>query len=97
LKVSLYIGVALATPVWLWETWRFIPPGLEKNEKRYAVPFVLSACVLWRKWRRPAIVVLCGVAAVATPCNDPFSFVRLAVPMLLLDELSIVVGRLLNK
>jgi sec-independent protein translocase protein TatC len=167
LKVSMYIGTALAAPVWLWELWRFITPGLKKNEKQYAIPFVASACVLfamgvttailvwpkaldwlisasgssvaplfspsgyvhiyvliclvfgavflypiivvflmisgvvpsakWRKWRRPAIVVLCGIAAVVTPSNDPFSFTALAVPMVLLYEASIVVGRLLHK
>ena len=32
----------------------------------------------WRKWRRPAIVILCAVAAVVTPSNDPFSFLALA-------------------
>ena len=51
----------------------------------------------WRKWRRPAIVVLCGVAAVVTPSNDPFSFTALALPMVLLYEGSIIVGRLLKK
>jgi sec-independent protein translocase protein TatC len=40
----------------------------------------------WRKWRRPAIVALCGIAAVVTPSSDPFSFVALAVPMVLLYE-----------
>ncbi len=43
LKVSLYIGIALAAPIWLFELWRFITPGLKHNEKRYAIPFVVSA------------------------------------------------------
>jgi sec-independent protein translocase protein TatC len=47
LKVSGYLGIAISTPVWLWELWRFITPGLNKREKRYAVPFVLSALVLF--------------------------------------------------
>ena len=25
----------------LWELWRFITPGLHRNEKRYAIPFVV--------------------------------------------------------
>ena len=48
-------------------------------------------------WRRPAIVVLCATAAVVTPSNDPFSFMALAIPMVLLYEISIIVGRLLKK
>jgi sec-independent protein translocase protein TatC len=51
----------------------------------------------WRRWRRPAIVLIALVAAVITPSSDPFSFLALAVPMYVLYELSIVVGRLLKK
>jgi sec-independent protein translocase protein TatC len=51
----------------------------------------------WRKWRRPAIVVMCLVAAVITPSSDPFSFLAMAVPMLLFYEVSIVIGRALHK
>lgn len=47
LKVSLYGGIALAMPVLLWQVWRFISPGLYSNEKRYALPFVLSGLALF--------------------------------------------------
>jgi sec-independent protein translocase protein TatC len=167
LKVSVYGGITLAAPVIFWELWRFITPGLYKNEKRYIIPFVASAVVLfaggvatailvfpkaltwlidvsgpgvvplfspsryitlyvamcvvfgvvfmyplvvvflklagvvpsstWRRWRRPAIVVICLVAAVITPSSDPFSFLAMAVPMLLFYEASILLGRLLKK
>jgi sec-independent protein translocase protein TatC len=167
LKICAYGGMALAAPVWLWELWRFITPGLHRNEKRYVLPFVAAAvslfgvgvgaailvfpkalqwlidvsgsgvvplftpsnyftlyalmCVIfglvftypivlvfleiagvvpsakWRKWRRPAIVIICGVAAVATPSSDPFSFMAMAVPMLCFYEGAIVVGRVMHK
>lgn len=167
LKVSVYGGIALASPVVFWELWRFMAPGLYKNEKRYIAPFVAAAVVLfsggvatailvfpkaitwlinvsgngvtplfspsryftlyvtmclvfgavfmyplvlvflqlvgvvpsarWRKWRRPAVVVLCAVAAIITPSSDPFSFLAMAVPMLILYEASIAVGRLMKK
>ncbi|MHB1930378.1 MAG: twin-arginine translocase subunit TatC [Acidimicrobiales bacterium] len=167
LKVSLYAGITLAAPVWIWEMWRFITPGLKKSEKRYIIPFVAAATVLfamgvsvailvfpkalrwlilvsgpgvvllpsptkyftmyvlmclvfgsvfiyplvlvaleltgvvpsarWRKWRRPAIVLIAAAAAVSTPSNDPFSFLALAIPMYVFYELSIVVGRLMHK
>jgi sec-independent protein translocase protein TatC len=51
----------------------------------------------WRKWRRPAIVVICLVAAVITPSSDPFSFLAMAVPMLVFYEVSIIIGRALHK
>ena len=57
LKVSLYVGMALATPVILWELWRFITPGLHKNEKRYIIPFVTSAVVLFALGVSAAILI----------------------------------------
>src|SRR5438552_2184473 len=47
LKIATYGGVILAFPVWLWQLWRFITPGLNPREKRYAVPFVVSSIVLF--------------------------------------------------
>ncbi len=46
-KVSGYGGVALATPIILWQLWRFITPGLYPKERRYAVPFVASGVALF--------------------------------------------------
>jgi sec-independent protein translocase protein TatC len=46
-KVATYGGVVLALPIWLWELWRFITPGLNPNEKRYAIPFVLTSIALF--------------------------------------------------
>jgi sec-independent protein translocase protein TatC len=47
MQTSLYLGVALAMPVLLWQIWRFVTPGLYPHEKRYAVPFTASALVLF--------------------------------------------------
>ena len=47
IKVATYGGIVLALPVWLWELWRFITPGLNPKEKRYAVPFILTSIVLF--------------------------------------------------
>jgi sec-independent protein translocase protein TatC len=47
IKIATYGGIVLALPVWLWELWRFITPGLKPNEKRYAIPFVLTSIVLF--------------------------------------------------
>ncbi|MBO0692018.1 MAG: twin-arginine translocase subunit TatC [Acidimicrobiaceae bacterium] len=167
LKICAYGGIALSSPALFWELWRFITPGLHKNEKRYIVPFVACGVVLfalgvtvailvfpkaltwlinvggtgvvplfsparyftlyvlmclifgvvftyplvlvfleiagvvpsttWRRWRRPAIVIIALVAAVITPSSDPFSFLAMAVPMIVFYEASIVVGRVLHK
>jgi sec-independent protein translocase protein TatC len=167
LQVSAYVGLFLASPVLLWELWRFITPGLHRNEKRYAIPFMISGVLLfslgvtvsvlvfpkaldfliavsgkdvaplfgpqkylnlyvaaaaifgvvfmypiilmllmisgavpskkWRKWRRPAIVVMTVAAAVLTPSNDPYSFLAMGVPLVVFYELAILVGRILKK
>ena len=47
LKLSAYLGFLFASPVVLWQVWRFITPGLHDHEKRYAVPFVLSSILLF--------------------------------------------------
>lgn len=47
LKVSTYGGIALAMPVLLWQLWRFVSPGLYAREKRYAIPFIGGALVLF--------------------------------------------------
>src|SRR5689334_11090551 len=47
LKIATYGGIVLAMPVWLWELWRFITPGLNPTEKRYAVPFIFASIFLF--------------------------------------------------
>ena len=47
IKIATYGGIVLALPVWLFEMWRFITPGLNPKETRYAVPFVFSSIVLF--------------------------------------------------
>jgi sec-independent protein translocase protein TatC len=46
-KATTYGAMAVAMPILLWQVWRFISPGLYDNEKRYAVPFVISALTLF--------------------------------------------------
>jgi sec-independent protein translocase protein TatC len=167
LKVASYLGIFFASPVLLWEIWRFITPGLHKHERRYAFSFVAASMLLFsmgvgvsilvwpkaldwlinisgsnvatlfspskyislyvaaaaifgvvflfpvvlvflevvglvtsqklRKIRRPAVVGIAFLACVATPSNDPYSFLAMALPLYVFYELSIIVGRILKK
>ena len=47
IKIATYGGIVLALPVWLYELWRFITPGLNPKEKRYAIPFIFASIVLF--------------------------------------------------
>lgn len=41
MKVGLYSGLFLTTPVILWQLWGFVAPGLYPTERKFAGPFVL--------------------------------------------------------
>lgn len=47
LKIAIFAGVALSCPVWLYQLWAFIAPGLYQKEKRYAGLFILSGTILF--------------------------------------------------
>lgn len=47
LKVGFWGGVVLAVPVIFHQLWGFVAPGLYKNERKYVVPFVFFATLLF--------------------------------------------------
>ncbi|MGP3536770.1 twin-arginine translocase subunit TatC [Microbacterium sp. RD1] len=47
LRMSFAIGLLLSAPVWLWQIWAFIMPGLTRKEIRYTIGFILAAVPLF--------------------------------------------------
>ncbi|HBJ73845.1 MAG TPA: twin-arginine translocase subunit TatC [Actinobacteria bacterium] len=43
LQVAAVAGLLLSAPVWLYQLWRFITPGLHRHERRWALGFVAVA------------------------------------------------------
>jgi sec-independent protein translocase protein TatC len=47
LKISFICGIILTLPVFFYEIWRFISPGLLSHEKKYALPFIFISTLLF--------------------------------------------------
>jgi sec-independent protein translocase protein TatC len=165
IQIAGFFGLVFASPIILSQVWGFISPGLYKQEKRWAIPFVLLASLAFaggvafsyyillpmtipillsffgnevtsvlgigkyisdilglmavlglvfempilgfllakigllqasmlRGIRRYAIVANIILAALITPTGDPFTLALVAVPLVLLYELTVVVVRL---
>lgn len=47
IQISIFMGLILASPVWLYQLWAFIVPGLHKKERRMALSFVAAAVPLF--------------------------------------------------
>lgn len=47
LQVALFVGLVISSPIWLYQVWAFVVPGLKKKEKRYALGFIGAAVPLF--------------------------------------------------
>ena len=168
MKIAFFAALFLTAPYTLFEVWRFVSPGLYKNEKKYIFPFVFFSTVLFAggvlfgyfialppafeffvsfstdflkpmisfreylsltlkfllafglcfempvfmfflaklgivtskmlaKQRRYAILIIFIVAAILTPSPDALSQILMAIPLMLLYEVSIVVAKFAKK
>ena len=58
LQIAAVTGLLLSSPIWLYQLWRFVTPGLRRHEKRWAIGFVAVAVPLFASGVLLAYVVL---------------------------------------
>jgi sec-independent protein translocase protein TatC len=162
IKICVIIGLVLASPIWLYQIWAFVAPGLYHRERRWTYVFMGGAIPLFaagaflayetldkglgillgftpdhvvplvtitsylsyavamllifgvtfelplfvvvlnlagvlthariRKWRRTLVFGIFAFAAVATPSQDPFTMLALALPTVVLFEVAEVIA-----
>ena len=51
LKVAFVAAVILASPIFVWQAWQFIAPGLYEHEKRYTRSLVFIGTLVFRRRR----------------------------------------------
>jgi sec-independent protein translocase protein TatC len=56
-KVAVYIGVVLACPVWIYQLWAFVTPGLTRKERRWSLAFMGIAVPLFLAGVTVAVLV----------------------------------------
>ncbi|CAH0178772.1 MULTISPECIES: twin-arginine translocase subunit TatC [unclassified Microbacterium] len=47
MRMAFSIGIFLAAPIWLWQIWAYIMPGLTRKEIKYTIGFVAAAIPLF--------------------------------------------------
>ncbi|MPY10846.1 twin-arginine translocase subunit TatC [Arthrobacter bussei] len=74
IQVSIFLGVVLSSPVWLYQLWAFITPGLKTKERRTALGFIVVAVPLFLTGIYLAWLILPNAVRVLTDFTpDQFS------------------------
>ncbi|MFJ4169541.1 twin-arginine translocase subunit TatC [Paenarthrobacter sp. NPDC089714] len=47
LQISILIGLVISSPIWIYQLWAFITPGLTKKERQYTLGFMAAAVPLF--------------------------------------------------
>ncbi len=64
MRIAFSVGLLISAPIWLWQIWAFIMPGLTRKEVHYTIGFLAAAIPLFGAglfvgwWIMPHMVVL---------------------------------------
>jgi sec-independent protein translocase protein TatC len=96
LKVALIFGIIVTAPLWLYQIWAFVTPGLYQNERRYtlsflglAVPLFLAGSALAYFVMDKGLALLLGFAPVdVIPLLSMSEYLNFALAMLIIFGVS---------
>ena len=63
-RIAMVSGLVISSPMWLWQIWRFVTPGLTRREFWYAMGFMCAAIPLFLGGVVVAIMLLPNVITV---------------------------------
>ena len=66
LQISLAVGIIISAPIWLYQIWAFLVPGLTRRERLYSVGFLGTAIPLFAAGCYAGWLVLPHIVAVMT-------------------------------
>lgn len=75
MQIALFIAVLIASPIWLYQIWAFLAPGLTRREKLYGVGFLAAAVPLFLGGAYAGWQVLPNIVRLMAsfqPANDAF-------------------------
>ncbi len=66
LKIALYVGLIVSSPMWLYQIFAFLVPGLTRKEKQYTYGFLFTAIPLFLAGCAAGWYVLPNIVALMT-------------------------------
>jgi sec-independent protein translocase protein TatC len=91
LKISLAAGAVLTSPLWLYQVWAFIAPGLYSKERKYALTFVGFASALFAGGAVLAYLLIPHALALVTSFGSDFFVTGLTADKYISFVLSLLV------
>jgi sec-independent protein translocase protein TatC len=71
LQIAFFLAILISSPVWLYQIWAFLAPGLTGKEKRYGIAFVFSAAPLFLLGAYAGWMVLPNIVRLLTSFAPP--------------------------
>lgn len=71
IQIALFIAVIITAPIWLYQIWAFLAPGLTRKEKLYGVGFLLTAVPLFLAGVFAAWMVLPNIVRLMSTFQPP--------------------------